>query len=391
MLEDRRGRTKRELESKWCVSAFMKEGLSREDAKEKCARTGRTGDTHVSGVRFATDQKSRLQKSIGALTSYVTRAKQLGIDEDELMDCVLEMEERGLTEKEAQERCEAKLTGRTSKVPTSDSESGISELLPHFGKSDSLGIVNRDPTPLERCMSCRMDLYGETEEQARRTCTKMFNDPMYRHVFAEGDAWKMGTALFKWEYNHSQKEPYPSFRERDRQEQKSMDRHVAEIIREIQTDSKDPDYGLPGGCLKERATRIYRERQEGKQIKAARKARQEKMTVGSLYGKTKEQIIREQAGDTSQAGKDLYRMDAARRKGTVGNLYMKTQKQIIAEDSVRDQWSRYPEKKREYDRCVRERMADGMTRGEAEAHCLAATLPSDEPGPHAKKLRKGPM
>jgi len=45
----------------------------------------------------------------------------------------------------------------------------------------------------------------------------------------------------------------------------------------------------------------------------------------------------------------------------------------------------YPERSKEFNECVKQRMADGMTRGEAEAHCQPATLPKDEPKP-AKTL-----
>ena len=41
----------------------------------------------------------------------------------------------------------------------------------------------------------------------------------------------------------------------------------------------------------------------------------------------------------------------------------------------------YPERSKEFNECVTQRMADGMTRGEAEAHCLAATKPEQEPTP----------
>ena len=41
----------------------------------------------------------------------------------------------------------------------------------------------------------------------------------------------------------------------------------------------------------------------------------------------------------------------------------------------------YPDRSEAFRECVRVRMEEGMTRGEAEAHCEAATLPSDEPTP----------
>jgi len=41
----------------------------------------------------------------------------------------------------------------------------------------------------------------------------------------------------------------------------------------------------------------------------------------------------------------------------------------------------YPERSKEFNECVTQRMAEGMTRGEAEAHCAAATKPKDEPTP----------
>jgi hypothetical protein len=46
-----------------------------------------------------------------------------------------------------------------------------------------------------------------------------------------------------------------------------------------------------------------------------------------------------------------------------------------------EQETRYPDRSEAFKECVRVRMEEGMTRGEAEAHCEAATLPSDEPAP----------
>ena len=46
-----------------------------------------------------------------------------------------------------------------------------------------------------------------------------------------------------------------------------------------------------------------------------------------------------------------------------------------------EQETRYPDRSEAFRECVRVRMEEGMTRGEAEAHCEAATLPSDEPTP----------
>jgi hypothetical protein len=296
MIEDGRGRTKIQLEREWCIEKVMGEGYSRAEAEERC-KIGRTGDTHVPGVRVAHDA-----------------------EDPGFMACVEWRMGEGDSREEAEKYCrENQEENKRYTGPASDS---------------SLGIVNREATPLERCMSCRMDIYGEDEETARRTCTRMFNDPMFIHAFQQGDAWQMGAAFYRWDYDHSPF--YKSFRERDRQERKSMDRHVAEIIKEIRSDTKDPDRFLPDVCLKERAERIYEERKEGKQVKAMKKARQDRSTVGSLYGKTKEQIIREGTEDTKQVGTDIYRTDTplkrSKSKTTVGNLYGKTRKQILEEN-----------------------------------------------------------
>ena len=167
--------------------------------------------------------------------------------------------------------------------------------------SDGLGIVDREVTPMERCISSRMDIYNEDVETATRTCVKMFNDPLYRHAFESGDAWQMGTALHKWSYNHD--DFWEFARRRDREEKSSRNKHITEIIEEIRGDVNDPDRFLPDISLKERAERIYKMRQEGAAIKATRQVREEQLTVGSLYGKTKEQIIREQATDQRDYGK----------------------------------------------------------------------------------------
>jgi len=54
---------------------------------------------------------------------------------------------------------------------------------------------------------------------------------------------------------------------------------------------------------------------------------------------------------------------------------------IGGKQNMSEQETRYPERSEEFNKCVKERMAEGMTQGEAEAHCQAATLPSDEPTP----------
>jgi len=261
MIEVNRGKTKRELENEWCISSFMKAGSSREEAEEKCARN-RTGDTHVSGVRFAVDS-----------------------EDPDFTACVTWRMGEGDSRKEAEEYC-GENQEENQQMPASDSH---------------LGIVNRDPTPLERCMGCRMDIYGETEEQARRTCTKMFNDPMFKHTFAEGDAQQMGAALFKWEYDHDDR--WRSSRIRAAEEKTHRRIEVEKIIKEIQSDSNDPDHYLPDICLKKRAEKIFNIREGEREAKRRKRTGEGELTVGSLYGKTTAQIIKEQQGDQRDFGK----------------------------------------------------------------------------------------
>jgi hypothetical protein len=71
--------------------------------------------------------------------------------------------------------------------------------------------------------------------------------------------------------------------------------------------------------------------------------------------------------------------------GLIKKRRKKTVAQPLEEEEVLEDLSeqevRYPTRSEAFKECVRVRIAEGMTRGEAEAHCEAATLPSDEPAP----------
>lgn len=233
--------------------------------------------------------------------------------------------------------------------------------------SDSLGITGREATDLERCMSLRMDIYGEDEVTARRTCSAMFNDEYYRKVFAEGDGWKMGEALHKWDLAHSPK--WTWYRELKSIEERQREKEIDKIVKEIRSDASDPMHLLSeqDSELRARAERTYRIRKAQAKRQRRRVELESKLTVGDVYGKTKEEIIREQ------------HETRGKQRLTVGDL---TQR-----DYAYPQEHQYRKYLPGFVECVRQRMKDGMTREQAEAHCLVATLPEDQPTP-ASKVKK---
>lgn len=67
-----------------------------------------------------------------------------------------------------------------------------------------------------------------------------------------------------------------------------------------------------------------------------------------------------------------------RKKGMTQKL---EEEEVLTNVQEHLQEAMYPDRSEAFRECVRVRISEGMTRGEAEAHCEAATLPSDEPAP----------
>lgn len=67
-------------------------------------------------------------------------------------------------------------------------------------------------------------------------------------------------------------------------------------------------------------------------------------------------------------------------KSSMGTAAIPSQKGGIKEKMSLEEVY-YPERSKEYNDCVKQRITEGMTRGEAEAHCAAATLPEHEAEP----------
>jgi len=233
------------------------------------------------------------------------RCQALGIDEGEFEECVFNKMSQGISEEKAQKECETELVENN---PT-----GKGEPIP---ASDNLGIVGREATPLERCMGCRIDIYGDDEETARKTCTKMFNDPMYKHVFTEGDNMKIVEVLHEWSLWHDPQ--WALWREHRSREQRYRERAIDKIIMEIQSNAQDPDRFDPAESLRKRAERIYETRKGKGEADVRREERESRLTVGDLFNKTKEQRIRDQH-------------KPGNKRLTAGDQFGKTRAQICAE------------------------------------------------------------
>jgi len=71
-----------------------------------------------------------------------------------------------------------------------------------------------------------------------------------------------------------------------------------------------------------------------------------------------------------------------KKKGVKTGMTQKLEEEeVLTNVQEHLQEAMYPDRSEAFRECVRVRMEEGMTRGEAEAHCEAATLPSDEPTP----------
>ena len=280
-----------EQQFEWCIEARMKAGENREDAQTYC-RNAQVVEGE-SSVVFS--QGTNVKQSIKALSSIVDRCQKIGIDENECMECILKRMDQGLNEEQARELCEKQLL--------KGDRSFVNE--PARG-SDSLSIKNREATPLERCISARMDVEGEDLETATKTCIKMLNDPMFRHIFTDGDAWKIGEALHDWSLEHDAK--WAWCRENRDVERKAVDAEVERLRKESLKNQYSSDDELKP--IAERNIAVKKERFQ-RQLRGENRDA-EVFTVGDLsdskvrekliaednkgqrdYGKTHDQIVEE--------------------------------------------------------------------------------------------------
>lgn len=63
----------------------------------------------------------------------------------------------------------------------------------------SLGIRDRDATPLERCMSLRMDIYGEDETVAKETCKTLLTSPLIKKTIIAGKPRDIAMVFHEWD------------------------------------------------------------------------------------------------------------------------------------------------------------------------------------------------
>jgi len=88
------------------------------------------------------------------------------------------------------------------------------------------------------------------------------------------------------------------------------------------------------------------------------------------------EIKRQVEGSTKNRGYEITKNNKGVKTGMSEPL---ESKEVLSQMS---EWeTRYPDRSEAFRECVRTRVAEGMTIGEAEAHCEPPTLPEDEPAP----------
>lgn len=199
------------------------------------------------------------------------------------------MSEEGLTREEAKEVCDRQFA---EEIPASAEDVQPEDVY----------------TALDSCMAIR-ELGGETKEVARRHCLSMFSNDSIKQAFEdEASPEIIGRMLSDWNFAHLPK--YKWWRDskatRERAHEESVKAEMDRLVKErghLNYPLGDLDRGL------------RREAEQELAIKRAkiRKSRDHssRMTVGSTFGKTKEQIIKEDSVSPQTS------------HTTVGSLYMR--------------------------------------------------------------------
>lgn len=152
---------------------------------------------------------------------------------------------------------------------------------------DKIEQDNMLQTQMEICIRSRVELYKESQETAKTNCTLILNDDLYRH-FPVG----LIPPLDIEDLSHGQIVTGGSVPEIE--EKKNI---MTCFYHQVEVEKMEP----------EEAMRFCSGRARGELSEEREKMYQQ--TVGDVYGKTKEQILKEQAAEKEQDG------------FTVGNLF----------------------------------------------------------------------
>jgi len=184
-------------------------------------------------------------------------------------------------------------------------------------------------TGLDRCIQMRTTCaYTESQEEARNYCLRMFQDPNIKSAFEnDADPEIVGRLVYDWECLHHPKMKWW----RDSRDRKN---HARELAVEKKMDELLKKHGGIKYPL-ESDLRHAAEQQLDLEKYIRSHKHPENLSVGNTFGKTKEQLIKEDAEPASNKGL------------TVGSLFGKTRQEILA-DSQPEQTP--------LDRCVKARM-----------------------------------
>jgi len=144
---------------------------------------------------------------------------------------------------------------------------------------------NREPTPFEKCISTVMAVRQVDETEALKVCKVLFNDPLFKHACETNDTWTMGEKLHEYSLEHD--DQWAWYRDEKVTAERAIQNEMARLRKE------SPEYQYSSDReLRPIATRnlvVEKEKLRHEISKDLLEA--EKLTVGNLYGKTKEQII----------------------------------------------------------------------------------------------------
>lgn len=266
--------------------------------------------------RFATDSAGSMEgRSYPAsgVKHYVASAE----DEEEASRerCIQGYIEEGMTREEAKEACK-----EHKKEPAPASDVKPEDIY----------------TGLDRCIQCRM--LDETEDVARKYCLQMFTDPEIKAAF-ENDAPSEVIARLWLDWDRKYHPSQKSWREFQASREHGKELTVKAKMDEL---SKHQSFLLESDLRREAEKQVAIDREKQKR----ENTHQDRLTVGSTFGKTKAQIIAE---DSGQKGRT-----------TVGSLYGKSRAEILAASQ--------PEQT-PMERCIKGRMDRGESYKEALAWC----------------------
>lgn len=164
------------------------------------------------------------------------------------------------------------------------------------------GEPSGDPdevTPIDRCVRNRMDLYGESEEEAHSECEKMLttgtelDQLKMKRMFTVGDPEEIGVAMSDWEWNHAPE--YQWWRDKKAAEERGFQKAVDRKEKEMRWHNVG---GMPPNASPEDWRRVAEREVRRERAITKQDQRNARLTVGDLRGKSREQLVKEARGES---------------------------------------------------------------------------------------------